>query len=428
MNSKILAISIVTALVAFSAISVNFAHADILPPKLQSKLGVPNDLILCETGMFKVLREGTNSVACIKAHNVSKLVAKGWAQPVDEDKLNKLIDSLKVSSGKIIELEVAPLKSDFGKQVGKTSIAGYDYVFDVCASSEDLVSPEVLVTSDSESINYELAETIPANSCITSATMIKAANPDSINAQLVSKGDIARLIISTQDKVNTLKDDLLKAKQSLGKDKPEENQKQGNKIADLRKQLNDARAELNRYYFFLYSPSKVTLPVEKMSYSGTPIPGQTATIISIKESVATKGTYDVVFEACAGEKQVRIPIITLSSDKQTVDVRLGDKIAPNTCQLTSAKIMATIQDSITIKVTGNSEFSNKAQDLEAKIADLQIQLKITKEKMKDLIHNPDRPNDFNEQLAKLVENTTKLRSEIISNKAELSKILYQTYR
>ena len=221
---------------------------------------------------------------------------------------------------------------------------------------------------------------------------------------------------------------MLQAKQSMGKDKPEENQKQGNKIADLRKQLNDARAELHRYYFLLYSSSKSTTPIEKMSFSGTPIQGQAATIISIKESVATKGTFDVVFEACAGEKQVRIPIVMISSDNQNVNVKLGDKIAPNTCQLTSAKITALDSQSITIKVAGNSESSTKAVDLEAKIADLQTQLSITKEKLKDLVHNPDRPDDFNEQLTKLVENVSKLRTDIISSKAELSKILYQTYR
>ncbi len=428
MDYKLFTIFIIVTIVALSSISINFAHADIIPPKLQSKLGVPNESILCETGMFKVIRERTNSAACINAQNVSKLVTKGWAQPVDEEKLSKFIEELTPTSGKITEILVTPIKSDFKKPIGKTSIAEYGYVFEVCASSHDLVSPEVIINSDSETINYELAETISANSCITSATSIKASNPDTIKANLVSKGDISRMIISIQNKVNTIKADLLEAKQSLGKDKPEENQKQGNKIVDLRKQLNDARAELQRYYFFLYSSSKTVSPIEKMSFSGTQIQDYTATIISIRESVAAKDTFDVVFEACAGEKQVRIPIIMISSDSENKNVKLGDKIAPNTCQLTSAKVIANDPQSVTIKVAGNSESSTKVLDLEAKIADLQIQLSITKEKLRDLVHNSDRPENFNEQATSLVEKTSKLRADIISSKAELSKILYQTYR
>ena len=410
-------------------ISVMFipASADIIPPKKQTNLGIPVEDIICDTGMFKVIRTGTNSVACVKPESASKLVSKGWAQKFDESKLNELVNKISVSSGKINTLVITPITTEFGKLSPKISIASYDYVFEVCSSSKSLVSPEILVRSDSETKHYELAETISPNSCVVSGTIIKAANPDSVSAIIVSKGDVSQIILDAKAKVESLRQQILEVKQSFGKENTEANKKQGNKIADLRLQLNDAIADLHRMYFMLYTPAKSKMTSDKMSFSGTPIQGETATKISVSPSVSSANIYDVVFEACAGEKQVRIPIVMIDSDKEKVNVKLGDKIAPKTCQLTSAKIGATDPQSISIKVAGNAESSNKAMDLETKIADLQNQLISAKEKLKEMVHSTSRPDGFNEQLTSQIDKITKLRDQIISSKAELSKILYLTY-
>ena len=402
--------------------------ADIIPPKKQSNLGIPVEDIVCDTGMFKIMRTGTNSVACVKPDSASKLVSKGWAQKFDESKLNEFKTKISISSGTINSLVITPITTDFGKLSPKVSISSFDYVFEVCASSKSLVSPEILVRSDSETKHYELAETISPNSCVVSGTIIKAANPDSVSAIIVSKGDVSELILSASDRVNSLRQQILEVKQSFGKENTEANKKQGNLIVDLRTQLNDAIADLHRMYFLLYTPSKTNLKVEKMTFSGNPIQGENATKISVSPSISTPNTYDVVFEACAGEKQVRIPVVMITSDLQNVNVKLGDKIAPSTCQLTSAKIGATDPESISIKVAGNSESSTKATDLETKINNLQNQLISEKDMLKNLVHDPKRADDFNEQLTVKVEKITQLRNDIISSKAELSKILYQTYQ
>ena len=402
--------------------------ADIVPPKKQANLGITPDDIICESGMFKIIKATNNSVACVKANSVSKLVSHGWAKSVNESNLNHLVMQLNTSSGKINKLLVTPITTDFKKLAAKTSVSGYDYVFEVCANTQDLISPEVLVRSDSETKHYELAETISQNTCVPSATTIKAANPDSISAVLVSKGDVSQIITDAKTRVDSLRQQILEAKQSFGKENTDTNKKQGNKIADLRLQLNDAIADLHRMYFMLYTPAKSKLTIDKMSFSGTPIQGETVTKISVSSSIASADTYDVVFEACAGEKQVRIPIVIIDSDKEKVNVKLGDKIAPKTCQLTSAKIGATDPKSISVKVAGNAESSNKAMDLEAKIADLQNQLISAKEKLKEMVHTTSRPDGFNEQLTSQIDKISKLRDDIISSKAELSKILYMIYR
>lgn len=413
--------------VLFTAIVIP-ASADVVPPKKQAGLGISSDDIICETGMFKVIKAKDNSAACVKVSSVSKLVSHGWAKAVDEANLNQLVSKLNTSAGKINTLLVTPITTDFGKLSAKTSVSGYDYVFEVCASSQDLVSPEVLVRSDSETKSYELSETITKNTCVPSATVIKAASPESISAVLVSKGDISQIILSAKAEIDSLRQQILEAKQSFGKENTDANKQQGNKIADLRLKLNDAIADLHRMYFMIYTPVKSKMSVEKMSFSGTSIQGETATKISVSPSISTAGTYDVVFEACAGEKQVRIPIVIIDSDSQKINVKLGDKIAPKTCQLTSAKIVATDSQSISVKVAGNADSSNQAIDLEAKIADLQTQLISAKEKLKEIVHNPSRPDGFNEDLTSQVDKITKLRNEIISAKADLSKILYLTYQ
>jgi len=412
----------------FLSVAVSPASADILPPKKQTSFGISNDDVTCESGMFKVIKAKTNAVSCVNIKNVSKLVSLGWAKAVDESKLNEALKNLGLSTGTINQLIITPISSDFGKQTPKTSVSSYDFVFDVCASTQTIVSPSILIRSDSETKHYELPEIVSSNSCVTSAVVIKASNPDSITASLQSKGDVSKIILSLSEKIDSLKTQLQVAKQSFGKEKTDKNIETSAQIIELRKQLNDAREDLHRIYFTIYSPDKTKFVPEKLSFLGTPIEGESATKISVSPSVASPNVYNVFFEACAGMKQVRLPVISISSDFESIDVKLGEKIAPTTCQLSSAKITATDPETISVKTIGNSDSSTKADDLEIKINDLQNQLTSEKALLKTLIHDPKRPANFNEQLSLHVDKITKLRNDVISAKAELNKILYLTYR
>ena len=390
--------------------------------------GISDDDVVCETGMFKVIKETTNAVSCVDIKNVSKLVSLGWAKPVDQSKLNDAISGQNLPSGTINQLIITPIFSDFGKQTPKTSVGSYDFVFDVCAY-QTIVSPSILIRSDSEAKYYELPETVNSNSCVTSAIVIKSSNPDSISATLQSKGDISKIILSLSEKISSLEMQLQDVKKSFGKENTDKNNQVSTSIIDLRKQLNNAKEDLQRLYFTLYSPPvKTKLIPEKLSFLGTPIDGESATKISISPSISSPHLYDVFFEACAGMKQVRLPVITITSDFESIDVKMGEKISPNTCQLSSAKITATDPETISIKPAGNADASTKADDLEVKINDLQKQLISEKELLKALIHDSKRPTNFNEQLSMHVDKITELRNDVISAKAELSKILYLTYK
>ena len=412
----------------FISTMISSASADILPPNKQIDFGISPDNVVCESGMFKVFKASTNSVSCVKVSTVSKLVSLGWAKPVDQSMLDNAMSQLSLSAGTINKLIVTPIYSDFGKQSPKVSVGSYDYVFEVCASTQTIVSPSVLIHSDSETKHYELPETVTMNSCVTSATVIKAANPDSISITLQSKGDVSQTILTLTEKVNSLKMQLQEVKKSFGKENTDENKAQGEKIIDLRKQLNNAKADLQRIYFALYAPEKTKFTNEKLSFLGTPIEGESTSKISVSPSVSSPNSYNVFFETCAGDKQVRLPIISVTSDFETNDVRLGDKIAPNTCQLSSAKITATDPESISVKSAGNSDSSIRASELEVTITDLQNQLTSEKDLVKSLIHDSNRPDNFDEQLSAHVDKITKLRNDVLSAKAELSKLLYLTYK
>jgi len=170
---------LLTVSVVFFAVSLSSASADILPPKKQISFGISADDVVCESGMFKIIKDRTNTVSCVNAKHVSKLVSYGWAKSVDKSKLNSLISELNVSTGTINQLIITPISSTFGKETPKVSVGSYDFVFDVCASTQTLVSPSILVRSDSETKHYELPETVFANSCVTSAIVIKASNTKS---------------------------------------------------------------------------------------------------------------------------------------------------------------------------------------------------------------------------------------------------------
>ena len=413
-------------MVSIGMLVTSVAYADILPPNKQKKLGITNENIICDSGKFKVLKATDDKVACITPSNVYKLIANGWAKPVDDKKLDPFIALEEKSVGTVNTLSVTPVKPLSGTIKEKSTIISYDYIFEVCVT-EKIFNPTILITSDSDSKHFELAHSISPDKCSLSVSRIKAASPDTIQSTLLNKGEISKTIIALESKIESLKADLSEARSLLGKGQGQENAKQGNTIADLRKQINDARAELHRLYFTMYASSSKITPLAKSSFSGNPIEGETATKLSVAKSLGGENQHVVTFETCAGEKQIRLPVVAVSSDKQTLNVKIGTKISPNSCQLTTAKIMADDPETISVKPVGNDDV-NKVGDLETKISDLQEKLIIEKNLLRDLIHNSDRPDNFNEQANLLSQKIIDLRKELISTKAELSKIMLETLR
>ena len=230
LKSSLLILTVASLMVILTISVTTPAFADIIPPKKQSSSGISNENIICDSGLFKVIREKSETVACVNPSSVSKLMSKGWAKPVNDNLLDTYIDLEKKSIGTINTISVIPIKSGEGILKPKTTVIAYDYIFEVCASQK-VYNPTILIRSDSESKHYELAETINADKCVLSVSRIKAANVDSIQSTLLNKGEISKVVVELEENISSLKAQLTETRTSMGKvpvDAQDKN-KQGNK-------------------------------------------------------------------------------------------------------------------------------------------------------------------------------------------------------
>ncbi|MFB5604689.1 MAG: hypothetical protein ACE5R5_08840 [Nitrosarchaeum sp.] len=409
-----------------SVSSFQNVFADIIPPKKQVNIGIPFEDIVCESGMVKVIRERTNTIACLKPNNVSKLVSNGWAKSFDEKSLTEQLKE-KPPLGKINKLYADPVVTQFGKSSLKSPATGYTFAFEVCAFSQKIYVPDILLKSDSEIIRYEIPSNVEPNSCIISVAFISANDPHSIKATLLNKGDISKALFDLESKISSLQDELVTARQSLG-DKASPDVNYSSKILDIRNQINEAKDDLYKLYFILYANPQEKYDTKKISFTGKVVEGESVNLITTKRAINADNTFDVIFEACAGKNLIRLPVITISSDRQTIDVKLGDKISPNACLMTSAKIKATNPDNIVVQPAGNAESNNRIIEIENQMSKLEKDITHERDQLRLLVHDPKRTSNFAEQVEKHSTNLIELRNQILSLKAEYNKILYQTYR
>lgn len=405
--------------------NLNNAFADIIPPKKQTALGISSDDISCETGTYKVIRDRTNTPACVKISHVIKFVTSGWAKPIDQKSLESQVKLDASSFGTINKLYTEPVKTQYGKVFTGGATSGYSFGFEVCASFLRIYVPDVIIKSDSETQRYEIPQNVDPNTCVLSTTFIKASDPNSITVKLLNKGDISKLLSDSEAKITSLQQELENAKKALGS-KLSPDTSQTSKIIELRKQIASEKEDLYRLYFTIYAEPKEKYNIQKLTFTGVPIRDESNEIIAIKKSLSAENTFDVVFEACAGNKQISLPIVRVSSDIETTNVKIGDKISPNTCQMISTKINSKNPDSIKIDTAGNVD-SNKIPDIENQLIQLQKQLNDERNTIRSLIHDTKKP-DYNEQLemhsAKIIE----LRGQISLLKEQYNQILYRVFR
>jgi uncharacterized protein YihD (DUF1040 family) len=438
-NSKIYYAFVFLAVFALGGLIVpTTAFADVISPKKQITLGIEDDKIICKQGYFKVVRAASDSAVCVKLDSVTKLVNKGWAKAIDTQLLDAKKQQAKSSVGYVNKLAISKDPSYAGRAESQPGTIGYNYVFEVCTNEGTSIirAPTVIVSSDSEVKQVKLPFPVMEGTCNVSAVKIKAANSESITAELVNKGRITLLLNSMEKNVNELKTSLNTAKSSLAilvneVPPPADFQQQQKAIVDnivqLRKDLNNSRQELNRYLFALNveTSSKITDVNLFKSFTGTPLEGVQVNKLAATEQITKAGAFDVVFEMCAGKDQVRVPLVLVTSDSDSKIVRLADKIAPNSCQVTGTKITATSSESITVAAGQTGEKSVIVSDLEAQITQLEAAIKNDKESIRALTHMAPRPADFDKQVSDLTDSISDLRSQIHNIRASLYNYLNQ---
>ena len=116
-------------------------------------------------------------------------------------------------------------------------------------------------------------------------------------------------------------------------------------------------------------------PISKgKSITGIAIEGVVSEIISVNlaliqpENIQENASaYNTVFEICAGDTTLRLPIVELSSDIGNTTVKMAEKIIANSCQMTTGKIAAVNPNTISIKLAGQTSSSSDVITLEKKI-------------------------------------------------------------
>lgn len=436
--NKLVPLTLIAILVTGLALPLD-ALADVSTPKKQMNFGIKKADVFCKANLFKVIKKSNGNPACVTPETAKKLVAKGWAQTVDTKTIDDFAKVLqgRQSIGTVSKLAVVKQSVTPGVATSIPGVDSYHVIFEVCAGENQIRLPEVIVSSESETRYVKLADRIPANTCESNAARIKASNPETISLQLVNKGGVSKKITDLENKVNTINEQLTAEKSQLSSRikqaespstfKPDENRLA--KIADLRNQLNAAKDELNRYLFaHNMKPTTKLRDVEiPISIAGTPLQGIVVNKLSATEQIATEGGFDVVFEICAGNQIVRVPSVQVTSDMESKTVRMADKIAPNSCQVSGTKIMASSADSIEVTSGESLNKSLTATNLEQRIQDLTKELQAAKQALRDLTHFAPRPADFDAQASEITLKIIQLRTEIVTTKAMLYNFLTKIF-
>lgn len=420
--------AVLLGIILISSTFASQSFADVISPRQQMKLDFTADQVICAENLVKVIKKSTDNAKCVKPATAEKLAESGWAKQLSEQKIDEIaMKKIKKgeSAGTIKKLATVKQTST----TPKAGVSGYAYIFEACAISKTVRAPEVYITSDSETRSVKLGSMLKPASCYTSSILIKAADPNSISAVLLNKGGISETISTLESQIATLKADINTAKQNLPKfgDERKPNPDNITNIQAMKNELKNLQDQLRRYLIVLYVPdTKVSAVLDaKKSLTGKPLEGMSTSIVSLSESVAKPESsnadlkrFNVVFEACAGKQAVRLPIINVASDSDSVDVKLIDRIIPESCQVGVTRVNAVDSESIEVKISGNSYLSKVVSTLEEKINNLETDL-ADKRSSLGLLVSKKLDTEGEKVAAQLASDISKLRTDLLETRAEL---------
>lgn len=443
-----------TTFVALFTISVlasslhvsNMVFADVISPNKQLDLDFVPTEVVCKENLVKIIRISDDHPACILPDTVDVLVTRGFALAPDPEIVSEVIAQQSTPIGKITHIATTKHYKNPGEIETFPKINPYNYVFKICAFDEKIRSPEVIITSDSETQSVKLPRDVSANACNTTAVKVKASDPDSISSRLLNHGGVTEAITDLENKITSLKSDLSVEREKLSlinsetpsNDRAKKVSAIHKKITDIRNELNNVRAELQKYLLLLSLNSNSDIaPIPKgKSITGIEVNGVVSEIISVygaliqpEDRPENSMVYNVIFKICAADTSLRIPVVELTSDVSAKTIKMAEKISANSCQVTTGKITATNVNSISIKLAGQTQSSQTIIDLEKKVDSLKDQMKVEQEKLNKVstsssISKEEREISITESTIKLQE----LRKELNTTKAELHKILLEVYR
>lgn len=444
LTKPILLLSLIFTLSIFVATSS--VSADVIPPLQQMELDFSAKEIICKENLVKVIRISNGNAVCVKTNSVDFLVGMGIIISPDPEIVSKIIQQKSNVVGKITHMATTKSSMKPGVVDSFSKVSIYNYVFKTCSEDEKIKSPEVILSSDSETKSIKLAREIPANSCYTTAAKISALDPDTIASRLLNHGGVTEVIVELENKIEELKLDLVEQREKISTINPESSSPDRakkisaihKKITDIRTELKDVRAEKQRFLLFLSlsSTSEISSISKGKSITGVQVDDVVTDIVSVHTALIQPETlsegvsaYNVAFEICTDKSVLRIPVVELSSDVATKTVKMADRVPANSCQMNIAKIDAKDVNSLSVLLAGQTATSSTILELEKKINDLKGVMKIEQDSLNAIstsssISKEEKQLSIDESSSKIIE----LRNELNITKVELHKILLEVYR
>jgi len=429
------------------------AFADVSSPKKQIKIGIEETEVVCKANLVKVYRINADSTSCFTPSSAQKLIDMGVAKEIPKDKLEAK-KSFRQNSpiGTVTGITTVKQFGEEGRLSSSLRVIDYVHVFEVCAKDKTIRAPEVLMTSDSESKKVKLAQKIMADKCYTSSAKIKATDPASINASLTNRGMVTDKITELETKVKDIQQKLSVLKKSLPEEAKlgsaaldEDGKKKisstATEISQLRKDLNQAKGELNKYLFALHSPMQPKssdFAKQKLTFTGVPLKDTSVNLMSItKQTSGTKDqsstfgdlkVYNVVFEACTGKDVLMAPEVKVTSDSEEKTVRVSERIIANSCLMSTAKINAKDASSIALEIANRGDISVKIAELEKRIDSMSEEQVKHQTELNKLAVQSEKPDDYEKKVSDLSSKIIQLRNEIRDAKFQLYGSIYEVYK
>ena len=423
----------------------NIVFADVIAPKDQMDLNFTPKEVICKEKFVKIIRTSNGDAACVSPNIVDLLVKRGFASTPEPNEISKVEALESKPIGTLTHMATTKQFKNPGSVETFPKIDTFNYVFKICTIDEKIRSPEVIITSDGETKSIKLRD-VQLDSCYTTAAKVRASDPNSISAKLLNHGGISESIAELENKITGLKSDITVQREKLSTINEEtptnERAKKVSaihqKITDLRNELKNTRAELQKYLLFLNLSSTTDIsPVAKgKSITGIDVDGVLSEIISVNEALIQPDerpensmAYNVIFEICTDNTSLRIPVVELSSDIATKVVKMAEKVVQNSCQVSIGKINALSPNSIVIKLAGQTQSSETIIELEKRIESIKdemmvVQAQLNSASTSSSISKEERQAEISSGTAKSIE----LRNELNSVKVELHKILLEVYR
>ena len=192
----------------------------------------------------------------------SILVFSGFTLAFSQVPTNSTSTTSTTSDGRMVNTVAIVTLIDPDRTVPSPKPGVYSYIFEACAGSQEIIGPEVIVSSPSESKKIKLSLNLMANECQTSVAKIKSPSKEEISAVVVERGGVSQIIKSLENSINEIKEQLRTEKTNLSNliketPKPQDFSRQvtdiTSKIVELRADLKDARENYYRTLYLLYS-------------------------------------------------------------------------------------------------------------------------------------------------------------------------------